>query len=409
MVKKVLTLTLGLLLSVGAMAQWGAVNPTVPQEKVQFWTGTGSNRAVVAITWVDEESSVGIVWGVQWNGGNLALTAVMDTIAAYDSRLTIDWNSTHSYINNLTYTEDGATMTAPIVPGFGAAYWFYNWKDATTDTINFSEGVTGDMIGNGDFVDWITMDTGDYSSQPADMIVTADDPNAVVPEESTFNADNIIYWVGEGSKQAVLAVNWADTALAWGYRFDGTKSVADMMDAIAAADPRFIVETDEYGLVDILFIVAPGDTLRKQAGSWWESLNNGASDAGMGESLENGDFHKWAEPSAGTLVGSVYLAFYNYWMDLYIYEMPIHAVSVPQNAGVLGVEAISMSVYPNPVADYLTISGVNGDAVLYDMRGSVVASFRISGVETRVNLSTLAGGTYMLRVGEATAKVVVKR
>lgn len=409
MVKKVLTLTLGLLLSVGAMAQWGAENPTVSQDKVQFWTGTGSNRAVIAITWVDEETNVGIVWGVQWNGGTLPLGALMDTIAAYDSRLTIDWNGGHNYINNLTYTEDGDTMTAPIVPDYGMAYWFYNWRDGVTDTINFSESVASDMIVNGDFVDWITMDTAEYTSQPADMIITAVDPNADIPEESTFAASDVLYWVGEGSKQAVLAVNWADTALAWGYRFDGTKSVADMMDAIAAADPRFIVETDEYGLVDILFIVAPGDTLRKQAGSWWESLNNGASDAGMGEPLENGDFHKWAEPSAGTLVGSVYLAFYNYWMDLYIYEMPIHAVSVPQNAGVLGVEAISMSVYPNPVADYLTISGVNGDAVLYDMRGSVVASFRISGVETRVNLSTLAGGTYMLRVGEATAKVVVKR
>ena len=401
-------MTLGLLLSVGAMAQWGAENPTVPQNVVQFWTGTGSNRAVVAITWVDEETNVGVVWGVQWNGGNAPLAALMDTIAAYDSRLTIDWNSTHSYINNLSYTEDGATMTAPVVPGFGAAYWFYNWRDAVADTINASVGVTVDMIGNGDFVDWITMDTGDYTSQPADMIITANDPNATAPEEATFEASNIVYWVGTGNKQAVLAVNWADTALAWGYRFDGTKSVADMMEAIAAADPRFSFVTDEYGLSDILFVVAPDDTLRKQAYSWWESLNNGASDAGMGEQLENGDFHKWAESAAGTLVGSVYLAMYSYWMDLYIYDMPIHAVSVPQNGGVAGVETVSISIYPNPVSEMVTISGVNGDAVLYDLRGCVVATCRVNGVEGRLDLSRVSDGVYMLRVGDTAAKVVVR-
>ena len=51
MVKKLLTLACGLLLSIGAMAQYS--NPVVPQDSIRFWTGSGSNRAVIAITWND--------------------------------------------------------------------------------------------------------------------------------------------------------------------------------------------------------------------------------------------------------------------------------------------------------------------------------------------------------------------
>ena len=65
MVKKILTLALGLVLSFGAMAQWGDGNTTVPQSDIQFWTGTGSNRAVIAVTWEDDnEDYIGLAWGV---------------------------------------------------------------------------------------------------------------------------------------------------------------------------------------------------------------------------------------------------------------------------------------------------------------------------------------------------------
>ena len=89
MVKKILTLALGLVLSFGAMAQWGDGNTTVPQSDIQFWTGTGSNRAVIAVTWEDDnEDYIGIAWGVQWNG-TATIGNLMDTIAAYDSRFTV--------------------------------------------------------------------------------------------------------------------------------------------------------------------------------------------------------------------------------------------------------------------------------------------------------------------------------
>ena len=62
MFKKLLTLTMGLGLALSAFAQWG--NPRVSQDDILFWTGKGSNRAVIAITWNDAVAgNIGFAWG----------------------------------------------------------------------------------------------------------------------------------------------------------------------------------------------------------------------------------------------------------------------------------------------------------------------------------------------------------
>ena len=410
MVKKVLTLVLGLVLAGSAMAQWEQpFNPTVAQSDIQFWTGTGSNRAVIAITWSDSTAgNIGLAWGVQWNGNDVILRDLMDSIATYDSHLTISWNSNHTYINNLSYANAdlGLDLVGPLDPVYGYAWFMYGWKDAN-EGVKQSAGIMADTIASGDFIDWNLMDMETYETLLADTRLMAPAPIVEpIPEDATIAFEDILYWVGEGSNQVVLAVNWADTALAWGYKFStDSVSVQQVMDDIMEADPRFSWVAGDWGLGDILFVMAAGDTLRG-ASYYWESKRNGFMDAGMGQMLGNGDFEKWCDPTAGVVVDS--MEYSGVWYYTYVYPMEIHPVSVPQTQSIVSVEAVSMSVYPNPVADYVTISGVEGDAVLYDMRGSMVATFRVSGVETRVNLGTLASGVYMLRVGEATAKVVVR-
>ena len=557
MVKKLLSLTFGLLLSLSAMAQYE--NPMVPQSAIQFWTGTGSNRAVVAITWNDATAgNIGIAWGVQWNGNNVTAGSLMDTIAAYDSRLTVSGN-TASWITNFTYVdaELGLNLVGP------SGWWWYNWK-ASDGTPHSSSGVSADIMVNGDFLDWLPMDEDTYASYPADTMIMATDPNGAslpeestiaaseilywvgegsnqvvmavnwadtalawgyrfngtksvsdmlndiatadprfsieigqnglddivfvvapgdtlrkqaysywesknngamdagmgqplndgdfekwaepaagivvdstyweaysywsytyvytmdihpvsapagpMPEESTIAASEILYWVGEGSKQVVMAVNWADTALAWGYRFNGAKSVSDMLNDIAAADPRFSIEIGEHGLDDIVFVVAPGDTLRKQAYSYWESKNNGVMDAGMGQPLNDGDFEKWAEPAAGIVVDSTYWEAYSYWSYTYVYTMEIHPVSVPQTENINSIDAVSINVYPNPASHMVTISGANdnSEAVLYDMLGSTVATYKVNGTESKIDLSNVTNGVYLLRIDGKTVRLVVR-
>ncbi len=152
-----------------------------------------------------------------------------------------------------------------------------------------------------------------------------------LPVEATIAASDIVYWVGTGSNEAVVAVNWADTAFAWGVRFNGSITVQNAMDSIANYDSRFNWTTNSYGLGDITFnegeISLSGDPM-----SWWESKNNGASDAGLFQTLTNGSFEKWAQPAAGTWVGSSYwydAAYGLSWMDSNVYTMAITPMWAP--------------------------------------------------------------------------------
>ena len=65
--KKVLAFACGLLMMAGAMAQdWEPTgNARVSADDIRFWTGKGTNKAVVAVTWNDNGTGyVGIAWGV---------------------------------------------------------------------------------------------------------------------------------------------------------------------------------------------------------------------------------------------------------------------------------------------------------------------------------------------------------
>ena len=333
MVKKVLTFALGLMLTLGAMAQTTGLenhNPVpqihnvapISQNNVRYWVGQGSNRVVVLITWFEEDANeiitkYGFVWGVRFNG-TVTAADIMDTLNTYESRINISFSGSHSFINDMTY--DDGNMD---IEGLGYG-WMYEVNGAMASAIN------AQSVSNNDFIEWFEWDGSSFSAPTSiDVLTYVEDPNGpATPDEATIAASDIVYWVGEGSNQVVMAVNWADTALAWGYRFDGTKTVNDMMDEIAAADPRFSYTMDGYYLNDINFN-AGSRTLAITPGNYWSSTNNGFMDMGMNQPLANGDFEKWADPAAGVIVDSTYDETYHYWWYTYVYPMTIYPVSIP--------------------------------------------------------------------------------
>lgn len=66
--------------------------------------------------------------------------------------------------------------------------------------------------------------------------------------DGTFTMDMIENWTGEGANRAALAIQWnvdgEETALVWGFRWDGEATGATMITAIAAADPRFVLASE---------------------------------------------------------------------------------------------------------------------------------------------------------------------
>lgn len=165
-------------------------------------------------------------------------------------------------------------------------------------------------------------------SAATDTTITPPEPPT--PEDASIAASEILYWVGEGSNEVVLAINWADTALAWGYRFStDTATAQQMMDAIAAADPRFSYSGTGF-ITDINYIdTAAGMTtpLGVTPGNWWWSLQNHVAGMGLGDVLHNGDFYKWGDLSVAVVTDSTDMGSY---MDYtYVWPYTIYPVTVP--------------------------------------------------------------------------------
>ena len=295
------------------------VEATIAFSDILYWVGEGTNEAVLAVNWAD----TALAWGYRWNG-TATVAGMMDAIAATDPRFSYTGTG---MVSDILFND--GTVSLAITPG--------NWWGSTNN--GFMDMGLGQTLANGDFEKWADPAAGVIVDSTYDdmynywwytyvypmTIYPVSVPGAAPVVEATIDASAIEYWVGEGSNAAILAVNWADTALAWGYRWNGTATVANMMDDVAAADPRFSYTMNGSYLGDILFAVAAGDTLRGT--SWWESsLYNG-----MAQVLADGDFEKWADPAAGVVVDS--MEYSGYWYYTYIYPMTIHAVSQPLGAG----------------------------------------------------------------------------
>ena len=100
--------------------------------------------------------------------------------------------------------------------------------------------------------------------------------NLFAQQDATIDPADIRYWIGEGENEVVFIVNWAepDTALAWGYRFQGSSvTVEAMMDEIAAADSRFSYSGSNNWMSDIYF--NDGYLDLSLAGSWWMYIVSG--------------------------------------------------------------------------------------------------------------------------------------
>ena len=95
--------------------------------------------------------------------------------------------------------------------------------------------------------------------------------------DATINANYVKYWVGSGSNQAIFIVNWCepDTALAWGFHFsEDSLLVADMLNAIATADPRFSIEGTSGWLTNLIYIDG-SDTFKIALGDYVVYNHNG--------------------------------------------------------------------------------------------------------------------------------------
>ncbi|MCM1042544.1 MAG: Ig-like domain-containing protein [Bacteroides sp.] len=162
-----------------------------------------------------------------------------DPIAVTDVRLDI--------ADSTLYIDDTLALTATMLPDT-ATNKNVTWRstDEAVATVN-AQGVVK-AVAEGQALIIVTTVDGGFADT-CTLTVKKENGNT----EPAFTFDDINFWVGEGSNQAALVIDWQDErldhALVWGYRWNGEATGTDMIIAIAQADPRLTLLTHEtqYG------------------------------------------------------------------------------------------------------------------------------------------------------------------
>ena len=245
-----------------------------------------------------------------------------------------------------------------------------------------------------------------------DTASTTPDPPAD-PVDATLAHSEILYWVGEGSNEALFIVSFAepDTAFAWGYRFNSA-TIQQMVNDIDAADPRLeIVGNPSYD-GDIHFVLDNGDTLGlspvdpgRGYNFWWTNLN-GVSVASMTTALHNNDYFKY-----GDLNSATGWDFQNgYYMQEAWTKVPTPVTNPADTTSHDGIADVVTSVdriWPNPANGYVNVETHRScEAVLYDLAGRQMATYTFTEGINTINLSNLKNGIYMLRTEGSVRKIV---
>ena len=184
MIIGLLTSSLMVALSLGA--------PVATFDDVQFWAGTGSNRAAMVIDWDDATSAnTALVWGYRWDG-SASGAQMLETIVAADNRLFaklnqpvggnflllygLGYDATNdgqfSLSDGTIFDADGFAVTGPAdvalstdpgdyyAEGWFTGFWHYGQSDgnmspyAGGDWKHGGNGMVGRSLLDGDWDSW---------------------------------------------------------------------------------------------------------------------------------------------------------------------------------------------------------------------------------------------------------------
>ena len=269
---------------------------TIDPENVRYWIGEGENQVVLIVNWAEPDTA--LAWGYRFSDDTITVQDMMDKIADADYRFSYTlgpWGIGDILFNDGVY-ELGITA---------GGYWMFN-VDGEMAQVGFDQ----QTIVNGNYVKWGDTNCGTMVDPETWSYVWEAPIVPVYPlaDEAKIDFSVIRYWVGEGEKEVVFAVNWnePDTCLAWGYRFnEETVTVKQVMDALKEADPRFDYVVGPWGVDNITYNVE-GLSLGLTAYAYFMYNVNGAY-AWYGydqQTLANGDFVKFGDTSCGTEIAA---------------------------------------------------------------------------------------------------------
>ncbi len=88
-------------------------------------------------------------------------------------------------------------------------------------------------------------------------------------------------------------------------------------------------------------------------------------------------------------------------------KVSVTVTTTGDNTGFDEITAETISVYPNPFADYIIVNAVAAStATIYNVSGTAVVQTNIQSGANRIETSTLSKGVYVLKVGDTMVKIV---
>jgi hypothetical protein len=213
--------TLALALAAASFA-WSAGAATF--DDIQFWAGSGTNRAALVIDWKDGKAPQSFVWGYRWNGTNTGGLDMLKAVVAADSRffahlgqfgwgtailgIGYDLNHSGAFAVNPSLAFDagglvidtGATNANDarvpsdsadhFIEGWNTGFWAYYLKDSATNAWSSAmTGVDGRVLTDGAW-DGFSFAAGFVSSEPGEPVPALSNPFAfeVVAAQGPFGA-----------------------------------------------------------------------------------------------------------------------------------------------------------------------------------------------------------------------------
>ena len=243
--------------------------------------------------------------------------------------------------------------------------------------------------------------------------------NLFAQQDATIDPADIQYWIGEGENEVVVALSWCshtETALAWGYRFDGEATVFQALTDIAAADERLtVVGTAPTNItyVDEVYNLTMCPNPDAQWGDPDYDVPMHSVNGLMGmnmmaeEPIHNNDFVKIGGVACGIMSDD--------WTTI-SWTTEIIPATAPT---VVNENAVSsLTIYPNPAVNeaFVTVENAGMTTIsVYDMQGRMVSTVSadvMAGEQVRISTEMLNGGVYFVTVNSEsaarTAKLVVK-
>lgn len=254
----------------------------VPAENIQFWVGSGSNEVVAAFFFC-ADPAVGIAYGYRFDG----TATILDM-----------WSAINAADPNFTFTYSGSSVTGCEYNN-GTVICPNVYGDLIYTVNGVWAGGLSDPLADGDYFEMC--EWGDCTL-PVTNIYYPVDPSTPTAVDATIDADDILYWVGEGSNDVVFIVNWCDTAIAmaWGVHFNGDSiTVADILDTIWEYDDRFDYDAASSFVNDIMYEDGVYD-LSLQGSYFMYNVNGGFAMGIESQYVHDGDYIKFGDEMCGT-------------------------------------------------------------------------------------------------------------